>query len=68
MSVLKNDPVFKMILHLPPHRPSDPWRQNTSTYLQEKRDKKINDCKLNNITTYKASVPFVSSEGDRTPL
>lgn len=57
-----------MILHLPPHRPSDPSRQNTSTYLQERRDKKINDYTLNYITTYQASAPFVSSGGDRAQL
>lgn len=57
-----------MIPHLPPRSPSDPSRQNTSTYLRERRDKKINDCTLNYIATYQASVPFVSSGGDRTPL
>lgn len=57
-----------MIPHLPPHSPSDPSRQNTSTYLQKRRDKKINDRTLNYITTYWASAPFVSSGGDRTPL
>lgn len=55
-----------MILHLPPHSPSDPSRQNTSTYLQEKRDKKINERTLNYFTTYTASAAFVSSEGGRT--
>lgn len=59
--VLKNDSVFKMIPHLPPHSPSDPSRQNTSTYLQERRDRKINDCTLNYITTYQVSAPFVCS-------
>lgn len=49
-------------------QPPDPSRQNTSTYLQERRDKKINDCTLNYIPTYQASAPFVSSGGDGTPL
>lgn len=49
-------------------QPPDPSRQNTSTYLQERRDKKINDCTLNYITAYQASAPFVSSGGDEQAL
>ena len=48
-----------MIRHLPPHSPSwTPRGKHTSTYLQERRDKKINDCTLNYITTYRASAPL----------
>lgn len=55
---LKNDPAFKIIPHLPAHHfPSSP-RQNTSTYLQETKDKKINACALYYITTYLARASF----------
>lgn len=56
--------VFKMILHLPPHSPVDPSRQNSSTYLQERRDKKINDYALNYVTWYQGNAPFDCSRGE----
>lgn len=44
-------------------QPLGPLAANTSTYLQERRDKKINECTLNYITTYHTSAHLVFSGG-----
>ena len=63
--MLKNDSMFKMILHLPPRSPPDPLRQNTSTYLrgEERQENQWAHTQLyHNIP--RKGLPFVSSGGD----
>lgn len=65
-SPLKNDST---IPHLPPHRPSDPSRQYTSTYLQERGETRKSMTAHSIISQFDERVlPFVSSRGDRTLL
>lgn len=65
-SALKND---LMIPHLPPHRPSEPSRQNTSTYLQKRGETRKSMTAHSIISQFDERVlPSVSSRDDRTPL